>query len=191
METIKKRFLVKEPQSGIKTIPMVGLRFGKLIVLSWEGLNKQKNKIWLCQCDCGNTTIVSTTQLRQGKTTSCKCNQYKKSADHYNYKGYKDLTGAKWYSIGENAKTRNLEFNITKEYVWFVLENQQFKCSLTGLPISFKDNTASVDRVDNAVGYVESNIQIVHKDVNLMRNKFTISYFIEICGLVAMHAVKA
>ena len=28
---------------------------------------------WLCQCDCGNKTIVYGTTLRSGETTSCGC----------------------------------------------------------------------------------------------------------------------
>ena len=43
-------------------------KFGKLTVL--KRVSKSE---WLCLCDCGNTTIVKTTQLTSGKTQSCGC----------------------------------------------------------------------------------------------------------------------
>jgi hypothetical protein len=55
---------------------------------------------------------------------------------------------------------------------------------LTGVPIAFKD-TASLDRIDNAVGYVRENIQIVHKDANYMKYIYSQDYFIKMCNLVA------
>ena len=61
---------------------------------------------------------------------------------------------------------------------------QENKCALSGIEISFKNKTASVDRKDNNKGYDKSNIQLVHKDINLMRNKFTIEYFKNLCELV-------
>lgn len=43
-------------------------KFGKLTVLERVARSE-----WLCLCDCGNTTVVKTTQLTSGKTKSCGC----------------------------------------------------------------------------------------------------------------------
>lgn len=56
----------------------VGNRYGKLTVLKLadikaKGRNSRKNAYWLCQCDCGLTTVTSGTYLRNGHTTSCGC----------------------------------------------------------------------------------------------------------------------
>lgn len=179
-----KQFKVAVDKSGCKNIQMIGERFGMLVVESYIGLNKTNNKMWQCVCDCGNITQATTTSLRQGRVTSCKCNQYKSGKDVYNYTGYEDITGARWYVIRSNAEKRNLLFEITKEEVWSLLQKQDNKCALTGLPISFKDGTASVDRIDNQKGYFLDNITIVHKDINVMRNKFTVEYFKEMCKMV-------
>jgi len=186
-ENMKKRYkqmLVDNPKPGSKDIEMVGLKFGKLTVIEYYGLDKYKNKLWLCKCDCGNETYVKTTYLINGKKMSCGCNQHKTGSEVYNYTGYKDISGTKWNSIESNAKTRNLIFNITKEQVWEMFEKQNKICSLTKLPISFKDGTASIDRINNDKGYEIDNISIVHKDVNIMRNKFSIDYFKKICKLI-------
>ena len=189
MTRTRKKFKVDDARPGQKNIEMVGERFGMLVVESYQGLNKSKNKVWVCKCDCGNITTATTTSLRQGKVTSCKCNQYKSGAGVYNYTGYEDITGARWYVIKDGAYKRGYEFEITKEMVWELWKKQEGRCSFTGLPITFKDSSASVDRIDNSKGYTLDNITLVHKDINLMRNKFSVEYFKEMCKRVVENVV--
>lgn len=55
---------------------MIGQKFGKLKVISeLEERAKGGGKQYLCQCDCGNTTIVRSDHLKSGHTTSCGCNK--------------------------------------------------------------------------------------------------------------------
>ena len=51
-----------------------GNKYGLLTVVERvkETTNSRHAK-WKCQCECGNTTIVSGQDLRQGKTKSCGC----------------------------------------------------------------------------------------------------------------------
>ncbi len=181
----RKIFKVLNPQNGSFKYELIGKKFGLLTVISEFGKDKYLNRVWLCQCDCGNTCKVITTYLNNGKVTSCKCNQYKKGDGVHNYSGYKDITGTKWNSIVNNAKTRELELSITKEFVWELFLKQNKKCAISGLEIDYKLGTASVDRIDNNKGYTEDNIWIVHKDINLMRNKFELNYFISMCKLIS------
>jgi hypothetical protein len=44
--------------------------------------------------------------------------------------------------------------------------------------------TASIDRIDSNLGYTESNVVWVHKDVNIMKNNFTKEYFLMMCQKV-------
>lgn len=56
-----------------------GQKFGKLYVLrkTKNPNNKKKRTFWLCQCDCGETSIVTTSDLISGKTQQCwKCAHY-------------------------------------------------------------------------------------------------------------------
>lgn len=52
---------------------LIGMRFGKLTVESDSGRDKHKNVVWLCLCDCGNTTTVLSGNLRSGAVRSCGC----------------------------------------------------------------------------------------------------------------------
>ena len=48
-------------------------RYTRWLVLSRAGLSKSAKQLWNCLCDCGNTSIVCTGDLNQGKSKSCGC----------------------------------------------------------------------------------------------------------------------
>lgn len=56
----------------MRKIDISGERFGRLLVLK-EEKSSCGHRRWLCQCDCGNKKIISQTDLRTGKSTSCGC----------------------------------------------------------------------------------------------------------------------
>ena len=63
-------------------IDLTGQRFGKLTVLhEAEKEAGKKGVYWVCQCDCGNTTVVHGQHLRKGLTKSCGCNRYQNKVD--------------------------------------------------------------------------------------------------------------
>lgn len=65
---IKDMGLTKEP----KIVDLTGERYGKLVVLELDHVEKSK-RYWKCQCECGNTTVVREGNLRHGITKSCGC----------------------------------------------------------------------------------------------------------------------
>lgn len=51
---------------------ITGERFARLVVLG--PVAKVRNEIkWLCQCDCGGSTVTTISSLRSGHTKSCGC----------------------------------------------------------------------------------------------------------------------
>lgn len=56
-----------------KSIDLIGMRFGKLIVIKKTDKIKNGNYYWLCKCDCGLEKEVLSTCLRYGDTKSCGC----------------------------------------------------------------------------------------------------------------------
>ena len=50
---------------------LAGMKFGKLTAIEYKGIDKFRNALWLCKCDCGNTIIVKGTLLTTGKVVSC------------------------------------------------------------------------------------------------------------------------
>ena len=59
----------------MKTINIVGCRFGRLVVTAESGRTKGKwgRIAWKCQCDCGNTAIITGKLLKNGESASCGC----------------------------------------------------------------------------------------------------------------------
>lgn len=58
-----------------KLIDLTGQKFGRLTVIEraiWEESDNRCAK-WLCQCQCGQTKVVSSVHLRNGNTRSCGC----------------------------------------------------------------------------------------------------------------------
>lgn len=54
-------------------LDLSGQRFGRLVAKERIYTNNQGNAMWMCVCDCGNTTIVNSQKLKTGHTTSCGC----------------------------------------------------------------------------------------------------------------------
>ena len=52
---------------------IIGMKFGKLTVLSYAGTNKWDASTFQCLCDCGNIVNVSRNSLIDGNTKSCGC----------------------------------------------------------------------------------------------------------------------
>lgn len=52
---------------------LVGLRFGRLVVLRRGESRPHRHARWLCKCDCGMDVTVSSHHLKDGRTLSCGC----------------------------------------------------------------------------------------------------------------------
>lgn len=52
---------------------MEGLRFERLLVISFSHMCDHGNTYWKCKCDCGEVKTISRAQLIQHKTKSCGC----------------------------------------------------------------------------------------------------------------------
>lgn len=52
---------------------LTGQRFGRLVALGAIGRLKNKQLAWLCQCDCGKTATVPSSNLQTKNTQSCGC----------------------------------------------------------------------------------------------------------------------
>jgi len=60
---------------------MIGKRFGRLTVIALSGV-KRHHAQWLCQCDCGLTTLAYAYQLNSGAKKSCGCLRIEEVSKH-------------------------------------------------------------------------------------------------------------
>ena len=135
--------------------------------------SKNRTSYWECLCSCGRTRYIKTDSLISGSSKSCgKC------------RSYQDINSRYWDKIKWSAKKRNIDFNLDIKDAWNLYVKQGRICAISGLPISFKDNTASLDRIDSSLNYNIDNVQWLHKLVNTMKWDLDQEEFIRLCGLI-------
>jgi hypothetical protein len=59
-------------RAAMRSVDMVGRKFGRLRVISQSGKRNKKIR-WLCLCACGRRTTAYGNNLRGGRTRSCGC----------------------------------------------------------------------------------------------------------------------
>lgn len=123
------------------------------------------------------------------KKTCKKCSNKKNENCHRGWHRGIRLSWFKKFEIG--AEIRGYSWSITLDDVADLYEKQKGKCALTGWDIKFPECghpakcLCSIDRIDNAIGYEKENIQLVDGRVNMMKNKWSQSFFVEVCKAIA------
>ena len=72
-----------------------------------------------------------------------------------------------------SAKKRNIEFNLSVTDMYYI--DYPLTCPILGIRMAFnrvnvQDNSYSVDRIDNTIGYQLDNIQIISYRANVLKN---------------------
>lgn len=91
--------------------------------------------------------------------------------------------------VRQRAKKRGLRFDLSSAYLSDLFKQQHGRCAITGITMVLnrnrqlrhigqmhlkQPNYASLDRIDNTIGYIRGNVQFVCLAVNYMRNTFSI-----------------
>ena len=167
-------------------IIIVGEKNGRFVVIDkpYKKCGYWKVKI---KCECGNEQYVPCEKWIKKKYKKCRPCQLVGS-ENYDWSGYGEINGHTFCVIEGGAKSRKLKFDVSKEYLWNLFLKQERKCALSGLPLQFTINksekTASLDRIDNDKGYVEGNVQWIHKSINIMKNGFEEEDFLRFCKII-------
>ena len=173
--------LFKDP----RWVNLAGRRNGKILVTDEYYKSKSKNYYWKCKCDCGKEKYIFAGSIASGRTKSCGCDLKKPGELNNQWSGYKELSGTKWGTIRRNAEKRNLNFEISIKDAYDLLLSQNNLCKLSGIEISLKDGTASLDRIDSSRGYTIDNLQWTHIIINKMKSDLNQDDFIKMCNLIS------
>lgn len=154
-----------------------------------EEISHKNRRMYVTRCDCGKQEIKRKDWVLSGRTISCKSCSAKRTAAKFpmpvRKTGFGDLSGTHFLAIKHGALRRNISFDLTPIQLWELYQEQQGKCALTGLPITLtrdiKNNnvnwevvTASLDRIDSKDSYHIKNVQWVHKEINRLKNNYTL-----------------
>lgn len=180
----------RESCSTIKIKP--GQVYGFLEVVRRNFLEQDKrastSSFWDVKClKCGRITCKAGYHFVSGGVKTC--------GFHRN-ESVGDLSIIYWKNLKRSAKKRNLIFDLNPEYAWMLFRNQDGQCAISGSKIvldkkykskaSLCNQTASLDRIDSSKGYIEGNVQWVHKDVNFLKGKMTELTLIQWCKKIAL-----
>lgn len=141
-------------------------KFGRLTVLS-QGETKvypsgQKHPTWLCKCDCGRIVQVVSGQLVSGGTKSCGC--YRSDMNRIRRRTTHDMSNSRLYRIFygmisrcENPNTKYFNLYGGKGIRVCEAWRTNFEAFAEWAVSNGYDDTLSIDRIDNALGYCPSN----------------------------------
>jgi hypothetical protein len=184
----------------VRTIKPSAYRPGqKFNLLTMKELRMERSRrYWVCDCECGGQTRpLREDRVVNGVVKSCGCLLALRGKDRHSWKGCGAVSGHFFCFARHQAKYRNIPFRLTIEQMATLFEAQRGRCALTGLHLQFSSQdsrrkgtpqTASLDRIDSSLGYVEGNVWWVHKDVNRIKRELPLERFLELCRLVAAHA---
>lgn len=190
------RFNIPVGEDGKSKIPD-GMIFGKLKVIHRTiVIPNSGNYKFKCEClNCGEFVEKSLVNIVNNKNGCKQCHfKSKVGKGSSSFKGYEEISSTYWTHVKQNAKIRNIIFDISIEYGWEIFIKQNRKCNLSKVDIVFRtdwksyDATASLDRISSDKGYIEGNVQWLHKDVNTMKWNLEQKYFIEMCRKITENA---
>lgn len=95
----------------------------------------------------------------------------------------------------ERSIRRGVPCDISAEVLVQMVEDQSYRCALTGLPFRFvyegdasrNPFAPSVDRIDPAQGYVRENCRLTLTMANVARGDFGDEHFYIMCAAAAAH----
>lgn len=170
----------------------IGTRVGRWEIIG-VGSKTPKRSYLVCRCDCGNQAEVLRENILSGKSDGCKKCSGRNGMANPAWRGVGHIPQNFFGIMCKSAEARGIAVSVDIVYINELWLENGGTCSLSGVPIEIgsKKNgrtTASVDRIDGNKGYERGNLQFVHKDINLMKNRFDEEYFIAMCKMVAERA---
>lgn len=125
-----------------------------------EHIKDKTTHYWKCKCDCGKEITTSELNLRGGKSKSCGCSLVERKIEA------NKLTSpinAKFDRVKRDAKTRKINFSLSKEQFKELILQNCFYCGIEpNVEIFSQSRGASllahgVDRIDSNKGYEPDN----------------------------------
>lgn len=163
-----------------------------------------------CNKDFEKSTKEYNRQIRKGNNRffcglSCVClkrneeNPPKGNLENLKVKTKDQYTSFRWFVNRGNYRSKTKKkysCDLTVEYLKQVWEEQKGMCPFTGWELILPEDSsypwkeknprnASIDRIDNSIGYMQGNVRFVAVMANLARQDFTDEQVIEFCKAVA------
>lgn len=150
-------------------------------------LNLEKVDVYFPCLSCGIEILLDKKYYVPPKSRIIYCVQCQRANKHY-------ILPHQLERYRREAKHRKIDFIITEQDIDDILLSQNYLCKYSNQPLKFDyynpdrkliKGNASIDRIDSNGSYNVENIQIILKDLNMLKGWFSDQKFKELCLLVA------
>ena len=162
-------------------------RFGKLRIVECLPGSKNKHRVAVCICDCGNSRMVRVTRLRTGKIFQCAACAMSEARESGRLTRRKVPVGesilrAVISDYRQNAKRKGIAFELPDKECIDLLKSacfycgakpQQFHRAKLGASSAFN----GIDRKNNDIGYVSGNVVPCCRQCNYAKRDMTLEEF--------------
>lgn len=160
---------------------LTGKKYQMLTVLSRSSKQTEHgDRYWLCKCECGKSTELTTYKLLTRKIKSCGCMRGAPNPDP-EYAIKNEIYGRYKYQ----AKKRGYSFSLGKEIFHKLIKGNCYYCGNTlsnsmigqsGRIIKYN----GIDRKNNNIGYTVKNCVSCCSDCNYIKMNFSEKEFLKI-----------
>lgn len=169
----------------------IGDKYKHWTVINGPEINRGNAVVWEVICDCreGSRWIQGNELTDPNRCFQCQKCAAKERGNIQSTNNGKigDLSKTRYTKLQNSASKRNINFNVSLEYLWNLFKTQKQICAITGDYINNIEE-ASLDRIDSSKGYEENNIQWVTYQANVSKHIMTMNELYEFCKKVLNYA---
>ena len=168
-----------------KVKDITGNKYSRWTVVAFDRIHGKHGARFHCKCSCGTLRSVFAKTLKQKRSRSCGCTQKLpkgEAARNSIFRIYR-----------RGAKKRGLLFEITLDQFDALAQSDCYYCG--NKPVQCHKNIArhyngaytynGIDRLDNDIGYLQTNCVPCCGTCNMMKRTMVESTFVEQCRKIA------
>ena len=176
-------------------------RFGRLVAIQRVKASSNRTSRWLCQCDCGKTTVVRGDHLRSGRSRSCGCLSVEVFVARTKRKrmpAERKALRMVLFGYRRRAEENGTEWGLTDDQARILMSAN---CHYCGLPPtqfytykfdgeSRKFHYNGIDRVNSLGGYTTDSTVSCCKQCNFAKGALSLSEFLAWVSRIHAHQTE-